>query len=122
MPTLEEVQTDKWTEIKQAREVAKYQPLLYLGALFDFDAEAQNNINGAVQAAQSAMIASQAMPPITWTLADNTTKNLTAQELLAIPFAGVYRTGAIYDKARILREEIYKRDATINSVRNITWV
>ena len=120
VPSLLELQDAKWTEIKLAREAAKYQPLSYLDKLFDFDAEAQDNINGAVQAAQSAMIAGVTLPTITWTLADNTSFDLTAEQLIAIPFTGVTRNGEIYAKGRVLRDQIYAT-TTAEQVADINW-
>ena len=120
--TLAEVQESKWTEIKQARDVAQYAPLTYSGLVFDFDAKSQSAMGGAIQAAQASLILSQPMPEVEWTLEDNSKALLTATQLMGILFAGITRTGEIFAKARLLRDEIYKSDATVESVALVNWV
>jgi hypothetical protein len=121
LPTLDEVQTEKWNEIKQAREVEQYKPLTFDGMVFDFDAKSQSAMGGAIQAAQASMILQQPLPPIEWTLADNSKALLSATQLMGILFAGIVRTGEVYVTARLLRDEIYKVDATVATVQAINW-
>lgn len=115
------LQDMKWSEIKQQRALECQKPLTYLNKVFDFDKNSQDLLNGAVQAAQSAMLAQQTIPDITWTLADNSSFTMTLQQFIALPFAGVARTNSIFEYARQLREEIYKSTATIESVQAVEW-
>jgi hypothetical protein len=119
---LSEIQDAKWEEIKASRESAINSPIEYLGALFDFDEKGQKNLSDAVIAAQSAKTLNVPFPDVEWTLYNNTTKTLTQAELLAFPLqAGIVRKGILHAKARVYREEIYKTDATIESVKLVKW-
>ena len=122
VPTLDELQSKKWDEIKAAREAAGNAPIEYLGKLFDFDEKARNNLRDAVIAAQSASALSIPFPDVSWTLYDNTTATLTRDQLLAFPLAaGIVRIGAVHAYARTLRDEIFKVGATVASVAAVKW-
>ena len=118
--TLAEVRTAKWDEIKVVRETAQYAPLAFENMVFDFDPKSQSAMSGAIQAAQASMLMQQSMPAIEWTLADNTVTTLTATQLMGILFAGIVRTGEIYAKARLLRDDIYTA-TTVVAVNLIGW-
>lgn len=122
VPTLSELQSKKWDEIKAAREAAINAPISYLGKLYDFDVAGQKNLSDAAIAAQSAAALSIPFPDVEWTLYDNTTATLTRDQLLAFPLqAGIVRIGAVHAYARTLRDEIFKVGATAASVAAVKW-
>ena len=83
----------------------------------------QKNLSDAIQAAIAARTLNYPFPEqIEWTLADNTTAYLTQDQLIAFPLvAGLSRVNSIYAYARTLRNEIYKEDATLESVQVVVW-
>ena len=122
IPTLIELQAEKWEEIKAAREAAINSPISYLGKVYDFDVAGQKNLSDAVIAAQSAAALSIPFSDVEWTLYDNTTATLTRDQLLAFPLAaGIVRKGAVHAYARTLRDEIFKPGATAASVVAVKW-
>lgn len=121
VPTLKEAQDAKWVEIKNAREIEQYKPLLFNELLFDFDAKSQSALSAAIQTAQASLLLSVPLPEIEWTLANNSKTLLTTNQLMQLLFTGVSRTNSIFSYARELREEIYKDDATVESVNNVVW-
>lgn len=106
VPTLDELKNKKWEEVKQAREQEQYKPLIYNGFIFDFDSKSQTALSAAIQAAQASILLSAELPPIEWTLADNTKKIMTADALIQLLFLGISRTNSIFSYARTLREQI----------------
>lgn len=121
VPTLKEIQNKKWTEIKMEREEEQYKPLTYNNLVFDFDKKSQDALAGAISAAQASLLLSIPFPQIEWTLADNSKTIVTVNDLIAILFAGIQRTNAVFAYARLLREDIFSENATKESVESIVW-
>lgn len=115
--TLEAVQARQWIAIKAARAKAKVGNFVYDGGTYYADdTEVPNS-------ALRAFISKSLNLPYseTWTLTDNTTRELNADQVIALGMAyGDYVSGA-YATARQLRNEIFKEDATIESVLAVKW-
>ena len=77
--SLEEIKTAQWALIKAARSEAEFGGFTWDGSMFDSDQVSQARIQGAVLLATSN-------PDfvVDWTLADNTVRSLTADDLIAI--------------------------------------
>lgn len=115
MRTLEQVQATKWTEIKKARETAEEGGFTWDGSTFDSDPRSQSRILGAQQVS--------AITPnylVTWTLADNTTRELNAADLLSLSQALGTHVPTQFSKAQGLRTQI-DNATTIEEVLSITW-
>ena len=114
-PSLQSAKDAKWGVIKAARDAAQYAGFMWDGSRFDSDAASQQKIIGACQWASlnSAL-------QIDWTLADNTVRTLSAQEMQQVAQAlGVYVDG-VYDKGRTLRQQI-ESATTISDLDAIKW-
>ena len=74
-PSLDELKSQKLTELKTIRDSEEVKPIAYNGSLFDFDDKARDRINSAIIALS---ITGQ---NIEWTTADNTNVAVTAQDL-----------------------------------------
>ena len=77
--SLEDHKTAQWTLIKAARSEAEFGGFTWDGSMFDSDQVSQARIQGAVLLATSN-------PDfvVDWTLADNTVRSLTADDLIAL--------------------------------------
>ena len=69
--TLDEIKAQKWTEIKQQREQLEFGGFEFEGNIYDSDQVSQGRIMGAALAGVDQV----------WTLADNTTVELSATQL-----------------------------------------
>ena len=113
MPTLEEAQTRKIEEFKAARDAEEIEPIEVDGALFDYDEKARDRISAAIIALENG-------GSIAWTLADNTSKTVTAADLKAVIAAVAVRSNTLHVKYRQLKEQVLA--ATTNeAVEAITW-
>ena len=109
------VKEAKWLQIKDARNSAEYGGFAWNGYVFDSDPVSQQRISGAVQLSQIVPDYS-----VDWTLKNNTTVTLNAQDMLAVGVALGEHVNATHQTARILREQI--EQATTNAqVDAITW-
>lgn len=100
--SLAELRADKWAEVKKRRDAAEYGEFTWGGSRFNADAESRNRIMGAVQLAQLALAAGSPFS-ITWTLADNSTRDLSAEEMMQVGTALGQRVGAAHARAAALR-------------------
>lgn len=113
VPTLEEAQNRKIEALKQARDQEEVEPIDVDGALFDYDEKARDRINAAI-------IALEGGGEIAWTLADNTNKTVTANDLKAVIVAVAIRSNILHVKYRTLKEQVLA--ATSNeAVDAIEW-
>jgi hypothetical protein len=109
------VKEAKWLQIKDARNSAEYGGFLWNGYVFDSDPVSQQRISGAVQLSQIVPNYS-----VDWTLKNNTTVTLNAQDMLAVGVALGEHVSATHQTARILREQI-EQASTNAQVDAITW-
>ena len=115
-PTLDELKTEKREEINQARDAAEQGGFEYLGKTFDSDQISAQRISMAAQ----AMALAPDGTTITWTCQDNSTIDLTAQELVGLVVALATWSNACHEKATALKAQI---DAakTAEELEKITW-
>lgn len=117
--SLEELKAEKRTEINQARDKAEQGGFTYLGKMFDSDQVACQRMSMAAQAMQVAMMAKET-PTITWTCQDNTTIDLTAQELLGLCVALAEWSNTCHEKATELKKQI-EACTTVEELEQIKW-
>ncbi len=104
-PNLDELKLAKRTEINAARDAAEQGGFFYMGKTFDSDIVSCIRIQGAAQSMQAATMAED-VPTITWTCQDNTTIELTAQELLGLSVALAEWSNTCHQKATALKAQI----------------
>lgn len=102
---LEQAREDKWRQTKARRDIAEYGDFTWDGSTFNADVESRNRIMGAVQLATLAMGAGQPYS-VVWTLADNTTRTLSATDMMAVGATLGARVGAAHARAAELRAQI----------------
>lgn len=106
---LEEIKAQKWAEIKQQRDHLEFGGFEFEGNIYDSDQISQGRILGAASAGLSQV----------WTLADNTTVNLTADHLVQIYQALQTHTASVHQRGRIAREVIMSA-TTKEDVESVT--
>lgn len=117
--TLADLKEAKWLEIKAARDAAEFGSFTWDNSTFDSDPTSQSRIQGAAQLATLALMNSQPFS-IDWTLADNSTRVLTAQDMLAVGTAMGVHTNTQHVKARLKRDMI-NAATTAEEIAAITW-
>ncbi len=110
---------DKWQSIKQQRDSSEFSGFTWDGSTFDSDQISQSRIQGAVQLASMSINAEQPFS-IEWTLADNSTRILSAEQMLAVGVALSQHVSLQHSKARLLRSSIESCE-TKEELENITW-
>ncbi len=115
-PSLDELKLAKRAEINRARDAAEQGGFEYLGKTFDSDQISAQRISMAAQ----AMALAPEGTTITWTCQDNTTIDLTAQELVGLVVALAEWSNTCHQKATALKAQI---DAakTAEELEKITW-
>lgn len=113
---LEELKAEKRAEINQARDKAEQGGFEYMGKVFDSDQVSAQRISMATQAIALAPEGTT----ITWTTQDNSTIDLTAQELVGLVAALAQWSNNCHQKATTLKAQI---DAakTAEELELITW-
>ena len=116
---LEELKLIKREEINAARDAAEQGGFEYMGKVFDSDMVSCIRIQGAAQSMQAAAMAEE-VPTITWTTKDNSTVELTAQELLGLSVALATWSNECHQKATALKAQIDAAE-TAEELELITW-
>ena len=96
--TLDEIKNQKWQEIKKQRDALEFGGFVFDGGLYDSDQASQGRIMGASIAGIDQV----------WTLADNTTRLLTAGQLQQLYAALQMHIAAAHERGRIARQLIYE--------------
>jgi len=94
--TLDEIKTQKWAEIKLQRDQVEFGGFEFEGGVYDSDRVAQTRISGAVLSGAGQI----------WTLADNTTRTLTADQLQLLYQALQAHVSTVHERGRIARQLI----------------
>ena len=89
-PTLEEVKTQKITSLKADRDRLEVEDIEVDGHLYDYDEKARERINNAIIALQASGTS------ILWTLANNDSVLVTAQDLVAVVSAVAVRSNTLH--------------------------
>jgi len=95
--SLDEIKAQKWTEIKSQRDQLEFSGFEFEGNTYDSDQVSQGRIMGAVSAGVDQ----------TWTLADNTTVNLTASQLQQLYAELQAHIASVHERGRIARQLIF---------------
>ena len=112
--TLDEHKTAQWALIKAARNEAEFGGFTWDGSVFDSDQVSQARIQGAVLLASSS-------PDfvVDWTLADNTVRSLTADDLSAISQALGEHVSLQHSRARNARA-LLDQATTLSEVQAVS--
>lgn len=97
---LYEIKFQKWDEIKAERDRLEFGGFEYKGNVYDSDQVSQGRIMGAAVAGIDQV----------WTLADNTTVELSATGLQQLYAALQAHVASVHERGRIAREAIYNAD------------
>lgn len=116
---LDELKTEKRAEINAARDAAEQGGFEYMGKTFDSDIVSCIRIQGAAQSMQAATMAED-VPTITWTCQDNSTIELTAQELMGLSVALAEWSNTCHQKATALKAQI-ETATSEEELENISW-
>lgn len=114
--TLNDLKASKWAEVKAARDKTEFAGFIWDGSLFDSDPLSQQRISGSAQAAQimGTTFATN------WTLADNTTRTLDADQMIAVGLTMLAHIDACHTRGRLLRMQINEAD-TMEKLATIVW-
>lgn len=98
--SLDEIKAQKWAEIKSQRDQLEFGGFEYEGNVYDSDQVSQGRIMGAASAGKDQ----------TWTLADNTTVDLTASQLQQLYAALQAHIASVHERGRIARQLIFEAE------------
>jgi len=90
------VRKDKWKLIKDERDVLESSGFEYKGVIFDSDANSQTKLLNFITMGL----------PVTWTLKDNSTIDLTVEDLNALKGVLANHITSLHERSRIAREKI----------------
>lgn len=100
--SLADAKDAKWAEVKAARDAREFGTFRWNGFDFDGDVQAQRRLNLAVLAAQAALMAGGSWT-MDWTLFDNSTKTLSATDMIGVVEALGANIAAAHEAARAKR-------------------
>ena len=115
-PTLEEVKEQKINELKSIRDFKEMEPVLYAEHKFDFDSKSYERITAAIY----ALDMQGATSTISWTLADNSSTPVTANDLRGVIAAAAVRSDALHTAYRALKAQVQAAE-TVADVATIVW-
>ena len=115
-PTLEEVKEQKINELKAVRDAKEMEPVLYAARKFDFDSKSYERITAAIYALDMQGDTST----ISWTLADNSSTPVTANDLRGVIAAAAVRSDALHIKYNELKQRVNAAQ-TVEEVEAIHW-
>jgi hypothetical protein len=98
--TIDEIKAQKWVEIKAMRDQLEFGGFEFEGNIYDSDQVSQGRI----------MVAAVADVDQVWTLADNSTVELTAMQLQQIYAALQAHIASVHERGRIARQLIYEAE------------
>lgn len=95
--TLDEIKTQRWAEIKSQRDRLEFGGFEFEGNIYDSDQVSQGRIMGAAAAGVDQ----------TWTLANNTTVELSAMQLQQLYATLQAHIASVHERGRIARQLIF---------------
>lgn len=98
--SLDEIKAQKWVEIKSQRDHLEFGGFEFEGNVYDSDQVSQGRIMGAAAAGAEQ----------TWTLANNTTVELTALQLQQLYAALQTHIAGAHERGRIARQLIFEAE------------
>ena len=115
-PSLEEAKTAKINELKAVRDAKELEPVLYAEHKFHFDSKSYERITAAIYALDLQGETST----INWTLADNGSTPVTANDLRGVIAAAAVRSDALHTTYRTLKGQVQAAE-TVADVATIVW-
>lgn len=106
--SLDDIKAQKWAEIKSQRNQLEFGGFEFDGNIYDSDQVSQGRILGAATAGVDQV----------WTLADNTTVNLSASQLQQLYAALQAHIANAHERGRIARQLIFDAE-TIDQVEAV---
>ena len=98
--SLDEIKAQKWTEIKSERDQLEFGGFEFDGGIYDSDQVSQSRVMGAAVAGVDQI----------WTLADNTTIDLSASQLQQLYAALQTHIASVHERGRIARQLIFEAE------------
>lgn len=98
--SLDAIKAQKWTEIKSERDRLEFSGFEFEGGVYDSDQVSQGRIMGAASSGIDQ----------TWTLADNSTVDLTALQLKQLYAELQAHIASVHEKGRIARQLIFEAE------------
>lgn len=114
-PSLDEVKTKKIATLKAERDTREEAPVEYKEKLWDFDTKSRDRINAAATALEIGGVET-----ITWTAYDDSSLELTAEDLKTIVAIAALRGDALHKTYRKLRDAVTAAES-IEEVKSIIW-
>jgi hypothetical protein len=114
-PSLEEVKSQKIASLKKERDVREEAPVEYKEKLWDFDTKSRDRINVAATALEIGGVET-----ITWTAYDDSSLELTAEDLKTIVAIAALRGDTLHKTYRELRDAVTAAES-IEEVKSIIW-
>lgn len=108
--TLDGVKAEKIAELKQARDLAELEPINN----FDVDEKSLMRINFAIKVLEVKG------GTLTWTMADNTTQEVSAEDLDFVLLLLAGKSDSVHEKYRVLKEQVLSCE-TVEQVNAIEW-
>lgn len=112
---LDEVKAAKIESLKKQRNELEEAPVEYKEKLWDFDTKSRDRINAAVTALEVGGVET-----ITWTSYDDTSLELSANDLKTIVAIAAIRGDALHKKYRELRDAVIVAE-TVEEIKEIIW-
>lgn len=98
--TIDEIKAQRWAEIKSERDRLEFGGFEFEGNIYDSDQVSQGRIMGAAVAGVDQV----------WTLADNTTVELSASQLQQLYAALQAHIASVHERGRIARQLIFNAE------------
>lgn len=117
--TLADAKLDKRQQINGHRDTLEASGFEYLGKTFDSDSRSAQRITIAAQTAQLAMASGQPFS-ITWTAKDNSTIDLTAEQMLGMPVALAQFAAGLHEHGKA-KKALIDAATTIGEVDAVQW-
>lgn len=104
--SIPKIANQKWAEVKTARDEAEQVGCPYMDKTLDSDTTSVQRIAIAVQAAQQAITAGAVDFTLDWTMQDNSTIKMTAEQVIGMSAALAAYSNNLHEQARQCREQI----------------
>ena len=101
---LDELKTAKFAELKNQRDILEVEPITYNGNNFDYDEKSRDRINAAIIALDMKTQLTGSEASLSWTTADNTEADVTANDLRGVIANVALRSNELHVKYRQLKE------------------
>ncbi len=116
IPSVQEVQEEMIARFKVNRDAEEVKPIDYQGKLYDYDEKARDRINAAI----IALDAQGEGANIAWTLADNSSVTVTANDLRMVIANVAIRSNQLHVKYRTLKENVLACKS-LKELEQISW-